>query len=143
MEFFTDQTLLFERDYRPHGCGRLRYQLPLTFRHQQITGGQEKSSELIYLGRCSILYSNVVQFPERGNCMGIPKTVRLDDDLEKRVESYLESNGIKFSQMVNMAVAKFIAEPQTIQLAPVNTEDFMDTAKKAFKKHKSAMDKLK
>lgn len=75
--------------------------------------------------------------------MGIPKTVRFDDELEKKVEQYLESNGIKFAQMVNMAVAKFITEPQTIQLAPVKTEDFMATAKKAFKKHKNAMDKLK
>lgn len=75
--------------------------------------------------------------------MGIPKTVRFDDELEKKVEQYLESNGIKFAQMVNMAVAKFITEPQTIQLAPVSTEDFMSTAKKAFKKHKNAMDKLK
>lgn len=75
--------------------------------------------------------------------MGLPKTVRFDDDLEKKVEEYLEANGLKFAQLVNMAVAKFITEPQTIQLAPVDTKDFMVTAEKAFKKHKSAMDKLK
>ncbi len=75
--------------------------------------------------------------------MGVPKTVRFDDELEKKVETYLESNGIKFSQMVNMAVAKFISEPQSIQLAPVATNDFLATATKAFKKHKDAMDKLK
>ena len=75
--------------------------------------------------------------------MGLPKTVRFDDALEKQVEKYLEANGLKFTQLVNMAVAKFIAEPQTIQLAPVDTKDFMVTAKKAFAKHKNAMDKLK
>ncbi|MCB0350098.1 MAG: hypothetical protein KDD38_02870 [Bdellovibrionales bacterium] len=75
--------------------------------------------------------------------MGLPKTVRFDDDLEKKVEEYLEANGLKFAQLVNMAVSKFITEPQTIQLAPVDTKDFMATAKKAFKKHKDAMDKLK
>lgn len=75
--------------------------------------------------------------------MGLPKTVRFDDELEKKVEKYLEANGIKFTQLMNMAVTKFINEPQTILLAPVNTADFMATAKKAFKKHKSAMDKLK
>lgn len=75
--------------------------------------------------------------------MGLPKTIRFDDDLEKKVEKYLEANGIKFVQLVNMAVAKFITEPQTIQLAPVDTKDFMATAQKAFKKHKDAMDKLK
>ena len=75
--------------------------------------------------------------------MGLPKSIRFDDELEKKIEQYLESNGIKFSQLVNLAVANFISKPQTIQLAPVGTEDFMATAKKAFKKHKNAMDKLK
>ncbi len=42
-----------------------------------------------------------------------------------------------------MALAKFISEPQTIHLAPVKTEAFIQQAKKAFKKLKSAMDKLK
>lgn len=75
--------------------------------------------------------------------MGLPKTVRLEEDLEKKVESYLEANGIKFAQLVNLAVEKFIKEPQTIQLAPVDEKEFMIAATKAFKKHKHAMDKLK
>ena len=75
--------------------------------------------------------------------MGLPKTVRFEDELENKVEKYLEANGIKFSQLVNLAVSKFISEPQSIQLAPVDTKDFMKTATKAFHKHKNAMDKLK
>jgi antitoxin component of RelBE/YafQ-DinJ toxin-antitoxin module len=75
--------------------------------------------------------------------MGLPKTVRFEEDLEHEVEKYLEANGVRFSQLVNMAVAKFISEPQTIHLAPVNTNTFTEQAKKAFKKHKDAMDKLK
>jgi len=75
--------------------------------------------------------------------MGLPKTVRFDDDLEKKIEQYLEANGIKFSQLLNLAVANFISTPQTIQLAPVSTADFVATAKKAFHKHKNAMDKLR
>lgn len=75
--------------------------------------------------------------------MGLPKTVRFEDELEQKVEEYLDANGVKFSQLVNLAVAKFISEPQTIHLAPVKTEAFLDHAKKAFKKHKNAMDKLK
>lgn len=59
------------------------------------------------------------------------------------VEKYLEANGIKFTQLVNMAVSKFISEPQTIQLAPVGTDDFLKTAAKTFGKHKYAMDRLK
>lgn len=75
--------------------------------------------------------------------MGLPKTVRFEQELEGKVEEYLEANGIKFSQLVNMAVSKFISEPQTIQLAPVSTNDFLKTATKAFSKHKNAMNKLK
>ncbi len=75
--------------------------------------------------------------------MGLPKTVRFEEQLESEVEKYLEANGIKFSQLLNLAVSKFISEPQTIQLAPVETNDFMKTATKAFHKHKNAMDKLK
>ena len=75
--------------------------------------------------------------------MGLPKSIRLDEELETKVESYLDANGIKFAQLVNLAVEKFINEPQTIQLAPVNTAEFSKTASKAFKKHKNAMDKLK
>jgi len=75
--------------------------------------------------------------------MGLPKTVRFDNELEQKVEEYLEANGIKFAQLVNMAVEKFITEPQTITLAPVDTKEFLSVAKKGFKKHKNAMDKLK
>ncbi|MFN3453749.1 MAG: hypothetical protein ACK41T_02240 [Pseudobdellovibrio sp.] len=75
--------------------------------------------------------------------MGLPKTVRFEEELEEKLEKYLEANGIRFSQLVNLAVSKFISEPQSIQLAPVDTKDFMKTATKAFHKHKNAMDKLK
>ncbi len=75
--------------------------------------------------------------------MGLPKTVRLEDDLEKKVENYLEANGIRFAQLINLAVERFINEPQTIQLSPVDENDFAIAAGKAFKKHKNAMDKLK
>jgi hypothetical protein len=75
--------------------------------------------------------------------VGLPKTVRFEEELEDKVEKYLEANGIKFSQLLNLAVSKFISEPQSIQLAPVDTKDFMKTAAKAFNKHKNAMDKLK
>jgi len=75
--------------------------------------------------------------------MGLPKTVRFEEELEEKLEKYLEANGIRFSQLVNLAVSKFISEPQSIQLAPVDTKDFMKKATKAFHKHKNAMDKLK
>jgi hypothetical protein len=75
--------------------------------------------------------------------MGLPKTVRLEEALEERVEKYLANNEIKFSQLINMAVEKFISELHTIELKPVDTHEFLRTARKAFKKHKDTMDKLK
>ncbi len=75
--------------------------------------------------------------------MGIPKTVRLKDEIEDRVEAYLKRNSLSFPDLVNMAVDKFISEPQTIELVPVGENEFLKHAKKSFKKHKHAMDKLK
>lgn len=75
--------------------------------------------------------------------MSLPKSVRFDSDLEKKVEAYLDQNPVKFSQLVAMAVEKFISEPQKIELRPVDSEKFRETAKKAFQKHKHTMDKLK
>jgi len=75
--------------------------------------------------------------------MGLPKTIRFDDELESKVEKYLDKNDIKFSQLINIAVEKFISEPQSIELQPINDKDWDQAMKKSFKKHKGAMDKLK
>ena len=75
--------------------------------------------------------------------MGLPKSVRFESELEKKVEDYLDHNPVKFSQLIAMAVEKFISEPQKIELRPVDSAKFLETAKKAFKKHKHTMDKLK
>ncbi len=75
--------------------------------------------------------------------MGIPKTVRFEDDLETKIEEYLDKNDLKFTQLLNLAVSKYISETQTIELIPVKTIDFLKSAKEAFEEHKDAMDKLK
>ncbi len=75
--------------------------------------------------------------------MPLPKSVRLEPGLEGKVKSYLKKNKIKFSQLVSMAIAKFISEPQTIELKPADTKEFLSTAERAFKTHKDAMDRLK
>lgn len=75
--------------------------------------------------------------------MGLPKTVRFDEALEHKVEKYIEKNHIKFAQLVNMAVEKFISEPQSIELEPIDSKKWDQTVAKAYKKHKNAMDKLK
>ncbi len=75
--------------------------------------------------------------------MGLPKTVRLDDELEAKVESYLKKNKIKFPHLIKLAVEKYISAPQTIKLVPADTGEFLDTAEAAYKEHEDAMDKLK
>lgn len=55
----------------------------------------------------------------------------------------MELNGVKFADLINNSLEKYISEPQTISLRPINSKEFMDLAKKAVKKHRRAMDKLK
>jgi hypothetical protein len=75
--------------------------------------------------------------------MGLPKTVRLDDELESEVENYMNQNKIKFPQLVAMAIQKFISEAHTIELRPVDDKKWSKAVERSFKKHKKAMDKLK
>ena len=75
--------------------------------------------------------------------MALPKSVRLEPSLEGKVKSYLKKNKIKFAQLVSLAVAKFISEPQTIELVPADTKKFARDVEEAFETHKDAMDKLK
>ena len=60
------------------------------------------------------------------------------------LDEYIEKNGLKLNQLVNIAVKKFITELNSIELHPVQTsDDQWDKAmKKAFKKNKKAMDEL-
>jgi predicted DNA-binding protein len=75
--------------------------------------------------------------------MGLPKSIRLKETLEEKIESYMEINGIKFADLINNALEKYISEPQTITLKPIDSGEFLSLAKKAIKKHKHAMEKLK
>ena len=75
--------------------------------------------------------------------MGLPKSIRLDDELEKEIETYMNQNEIRFPQLVTLALKKFISEPHTIELRPVDDKKWSETLEKSFKKHKNAMDKLK
>jgi len=76
--------------------------------------------------------------------MGQPKTIRLENHIELKVAAYLKKNpALKLAKLVNLAVEKFIEEPQTIELVPIETKDWEQAAKQAFKKHKKTMDDLK
>ncbi|MBF0316341.1 MAG: hypothetical protein HQK50_16860 [Oligoflexia bacterium] len=78
--------------------------------------------------------------------MSKARTIRFNDKLDVMVDRYSKSNGLKVNQLVNIAVKKFISEPNSIELEPVTVaakkESWNKSTKKAFKKHKKAMDEL-
>ena len=43
---------------------------------------------------------------------------------------------------MNLAVKEFISKPHTIELEPIETEEWDKIMKKAYKKHKKAMDDM-
>ena len=69
--------------------------------------------------------------------MAMPRTIRLNETLEERITKYLKRNRMKFSQLVGLALEKFISEPQSVTYVPTDSKEFVDSAKEAFKKHKS------
>lgn len=70
------------------------------------------------------------------------RTVRFDDEIDPLVDEFIEKNDINLNKMVNLAVKEFISKPHSIELVPVDIEEWQKTAKKAFRKHKKAMDEL-
>ena len=75
--------------------------------------------------------------------MGVPKTVRFDEELEPKISEYLDKNNLKLNRLVNIAVKKFISEINTIELEPVEIEEWNQVIGKAYNTHKKAMDELK
>ncbi len=76
--------------------------------------------------------------------MSKARTVRFEDQLDPLVDEYTEKNGLKLNQLVNIAVKKYITEPNSIELEPIKAKDgdWNKTMKKAFRKNKKAMDEL-
>lgn len=60
-------------------------------------------------------------------CM--PRTVRLDRELEDKVGAYCRKNDVSLNRLVNMAVEKFISERQVIEMVPLTSEDLKDGRK--------------
>ncbi len=74
-------------------------------------------------------------------------SVRLDNDLEPNVDQWLSQNpGIHLSRLVNLAIRRFITEPQTLQpvtLQAAKTGKVKQSMKKMMKQHQDMLDKLK
>lgn len=74
-------------------------------------------------------------------------SIRLDKDLESNVTQWLAQNpGIHFSRLINLAVRRFITEPQTLKpitLVTAKTTPVKQSMKKMVKQHQDMLDKLK
>lgn len=76
-----------------------------------------------------------------------PISVRLDDDLESNIDQWLAKNpGIHLSRLINLAIRRFITEPQTLQpitLVTAKAGKIKQSVKKMMKQHQDMLDKLK
>lgn len=75
--------------------------------------------------------------------MSKARTVRFSDQLDSMVDEYIQKNGLKFNQFIKLAVEKYIRDPNTIELIPVDDKGWEELTEKNFAKHKEAMDELK
>lgn len=74
-------------------------------------------------------------------------SVRLDNDLEPNVTKWLSKNpGIHLSRLVNLAVRRFITEPQILEPVTLETAKIgkvKQSMKKMMSQHQNMLDKLK
>ena len=75
--------------------------------------------------------------------MSKTRTVRFDDRLDTMVDSYIHKNGLKFNQLVNLAVEKYISGKNVIDLEPVRRDEWDGAVNGNLKKHKKTVDDLK
>lgn len=74
--------------------------------------------------------------------MGKARTVRFEDDVDPAVDRFIEKNDINFNKLVNLAVKEFISKPHTIELQPVDEDEWDKMMKKSYKKYKKTLDEL-
>lgn len=74
--------------------------------------------------------------------MGRARTIRFDDEIELVVDKFIEKNDINFNKMVNLAVKEFISKPHTIELSPVDENEWDEQMKKSLKKYRKTLNEL-
>ena len=76
--------------------------------------------------------------------MSKARTIRFSEQIDSLVDEYTSKNGLKLNQLVNIAVKKYITEPNTIELEPVEADnsEWEDSMQKAFTRHRKSMDEL-
>ncbi len=70
------------------------------------------------------------------------RTVRLEEEVENLVDTFLRKNSIPFNKLVNIAIKDFFSKPHTIELGPISDDEWERASKKAYRKHKKTMGEL-
>lgn len=74
--------------------------------------------------------------------MAKSRTVRFALELEKSVDEFLKKNNLSFNTLVNLAVKEFMSKPHTIELEPINPNEWTMNLKKSSEKHKKSITDL-
>ncbi len=76
--------------------------------------------------------------------MSKTRTVRFNEQLDSQVDEYTMKNGLKLNQLINIAVKKYISEPNSIELEPIEAKDsdWKDGIEQVFSKHSKALGEL-
>ena len=73
-----------------------------------------------------------------------PISFRADDKLYKKIHKWLKKNPVlSQSQLIAVAIEKYISEPQTLEPIFAGEEEENAIIKKMTKKHQHTLDKLK
>jgi hypothetical protein len=71
------------------------------------------------------------------------RVIRFDDEIDPLVDLFIEKYNITFDHLMNLAVIEFMSKPHKIEIVPIDPDEWNQLMKKAYEKHRHAMDKLK
>ena len=74
--------------------------------------------------------------------MSKARTIRFDEEVDPVIEKFLEKNDLNMNTLVNLAVREYITKSHTIEIVPVNEDDWDRQMKKSYKKYKKTLDEL-
>ena len=74
--------------------------------------------------------------------MSKARTIRFDEEVDPVIEKFLEKNDLNMNTLVNLAVREYITTSHTIEIVPVNEDDWDRQMKKSYKKYKKTLDEL-
>ena len=75
--------------------------------------------------------------------MAVAKTIRISEEVNSMADEFARKNGLKFNQVVSLALEKYVGEQNTVELEPINKKKWEEASNDTFSKHKKTIDDLK